>query len=199
MSGELRRGRERALRAVVFGLTLSLGVGPANAGFLSSIFRGAERSSERAVCRSVERSVLDRSLERDAGKGVERGAAQSVLTRDAERDAASTVERLPTDRTVFRYTTREQAEKEVRNGVEAGRHTTANASPGRPLTAENAQRHLGLPQQPDTRLTIRLPKGTNVKANKIVGGAPGAGELRLAEPVPASAITSEVPLKHSGN
>ncbi len=212
MSGELPGGEGRrshsgaalldrwtlVLPALTFLMVVSLPAPQAKAGVLSSILRGAERSSERAVCRSVTRSAIDRSLERDAAKNAERGAAHSVLTRDAERDATTAVERLPADRTVFRYTTREQADKELRDGVEVGRHTTANASPGRPLTSENAQRQFGLPQEPDLRLTLRLPKGTRVKANNVVGGAPGTGELRLAEPVPASAITNEVSLGRGG-
>ena len=34
---------------------------------------------------------------------------------------------------------------------------------------------------PNHRLGITLPEGTQVKANKVVGGSPGYGEIRTEE------------------
>ena len=53
----------------------------------------------------------------------------------------------------------------------------------------------GLPYIPDRRLSVTLPEGTAVKSNKVVGGAPGYGELRGGGAVFPNLIGSELVVK----
>lgn len=138
---------------------------------------------------AVEASLL--------GKAAARGAAKhlaQLLRRDGLRDRVTRVRSLPKARTVFRYTTRERAQQELRQGIRAGRHLTARATPGRPPSGGQAQRRYGLPQPPAVRETLRLPKGQLVRPNKVLGGAPGVGELTSPRRMPPAAITRVVPL-----
>jgi hypothetical protein len=132
------------------------------------------------------------------GKATARGTAKSIakaLRGDRLRDQATRVRPLPKDRTVFRYTTRERAQQELRQGIPAGRHLTARGTPGRPLSPTQAQRRYGLPQPPEARETVRLPKGQPVRPNKALGGAPGVGELTSPQRIPPAAVTTVVPLR----
>lgn len=130
-------------------------------------------------------------------KAVARGVATrftKVLRGDWLRDRVTRVRPLPKGRTVFRYTPRAQARQELRQGILPGRHLTARGTPGRPLSGVQAQRRLGLPQPPAVRETIRLPKGQPVRPNKVLGGAPGVGEITSPSRIPSAAITRVVPL-----
>ncbi|HTE44524.1 MAG TPA: hypothetical protein VK636_04705 [Gemmatimonadaceae bacterium] len=131
-----------------------------------------------AATRGAERGMA-RAIERDIGR---------VWERDAARDAKLVAKPLGKGRTVFRYTTAEQAAMEARGGVQAGSHFTARGGPGRPLSANVARGRLGLDHLPEVRETIRLPAGQSVKAGKVIGGARGVGELTPTAHVPGSAI-----------
>lgn len=132
------------------------------------------------------------------GKAVARGAATrlaKVLRGDWLRDRVTRVRPLPKGRTVFRYTTRGQARQELRQGILPGRHLTARGTPGRPLSGARAQHRYGLSQPPAVRETLRLPKGQLVRPNKVLGGAPGVGELTSPRRIPPQAITRVVPIR----
>lgn len=131
------------------------------------------------------------------GKAVAHGVATrlaKVLRGDWLRDRVTRVRPLPKGRTVFRYTTRAQARQELRQGILPGRHLTARGTPGRPLSGVLAQRRYGLPQPPAVRETLRLPKGQFVRPNKVLGGAPGVGEITSPRRIPPTAITRVIPL-----
>jgi hypothetical protein len=124
-----------------------------------------------------------------------RGAAAKTLRWDLLRDRATHVRLLSKDRAVFRYTTKAQARQEIRKGIRPGRHMTARATAGRPLSPALAQRRYGLPQQPEVRETIRLSKGQPVRLNKAIGGAAGMGEVSSTRRVPSAAVVRIVPLR----
>jgi hypothetical protein len=121
--------------------------------------------------------------------------SNAALRRDAIRDHATPARPLAKERHVQRYTTREQAAKELTRGIPPGRHMTAQASPGKPLHARAAQRRYGLPSRPEVRETIRLPQGQPVKSNKVVGGSPGVGEVTSTKRIPPGNIVQVAPIK----
>lgn len=118
-----------------------------------------------------------------------------VLKRDSARDAATKAQTLAKPRNVHRYTSRERAAGESREGIAAGSHLTSKAHRGRPLSAEAAQRRFGLPSRPEVRETVRLPAGHPVRHNKALGGAPGYGEITSPKPLPKGSVTKVVPLR----
>jgi len=147
---------------------------------------------------AVEAGSLAKAATRGATRSVTkawRGAAAKTLRRDLLRDRASRVHSLAKNRTVFRYTTKVQARQELRRGIRPGRHMTARTTAGRPLSPVRAQRRYGLPQQPEVRETVRLPKGYPVRPNRVVGGAAGVGEVTSTKRVPSAAVVKVVPLR----
>ena len=134
--------------------------------------------------------VSPAKLEKAAARAVERRAAR-VLTRDLARDNASRATRLKMERRVYRYTTESQAREVQRKGFPPQTHFTASESRGRPLSGNTAQKRYGLPYTPNRRLGVTLPEGTPVKSNKVVGGAPGYGEIRVERRLSPAAIRSE--------
>lgn len=132
------------------------------------------------------RRLLDRLLGRET---------QQVLRRDLARDRKLPVRTLKEPRTVFRYTSRSRAQHELHGGLRPGVHVTARGGPGRPPTAENAQRRYGLPHRPEVRETIRLPAGMRVRQGKVIGGRPGYGEIVLDRPLSPEHIRRVAPLK----
>jgi hypothetical protein len=72
---------------------------------------------------------------------------------------------------------------------------TAGTTAGRPLSSVQVQRRYGLPQQPEVRETIRLPKGQPIRPNKVIGGAAGVGEVTSTRRVPSVAVVKVVPLR----
>ncbi len=167
-------------RARRFGVLLALGLTllplVAEGGSLGkAAARGAAKSAARAL----------------------RGGSAQTFRRDLLRDQATRVRPLPKDRTVFRYTSKERAGQELLKGIPPGSHMTSRGGPGRPLSAEKAQRRYGLPQKPEARETIRLPKGQPMRFNRALGGAAGVGEGSSPKRVPAEALKKVTPL-HSG-
>ncbi len=141
------------LRAIILGFvlgTLPFFSSPGeSAGLGKAMARGTAKSASRALRRNMS----------------------STLRRDLLRDRRTPAKVLTKDRTVFRYVTRKQAQRELRTGLRPGSHMTSRATPGRPLSPANAQRRYGLPKKPQERETIRLPRGTRVRTNRVVGGA----------------------------
>lgn len=139
-----------------------------------------------AGCGRVGRSTARRVVRNESSR--------ALLRRDLLRDRATPTRSLRADRTVFRYTTRAQAEREIRSGIGRGRHFTSRANPGRPLAPASAQARYGLPRQPEVRMTVRLPRGTNVRRNRALGGAPGIGEVTTMRRTSPQNIRRLVPL-----
>lgn len=152
-------------------------------------FWPASELAAGGVARAVARSV-GRRLQRSAA-----ARAAVTLRGDLLRDRATAAKPLARPRTVFRFTTRQQAWREAAMGIAPGRHMTATAKPGRPPAAATAQHRYGLPRRPEVRETIRLPTGQPVRHNRALGGSPGVGELTSSERVPPEAIRKVVPLK----
>jgi hypothetical protein len=122
-------------------------------------------------------------------------ALSSKLARDVQRDAATKALPLARPRMVHRYTTIERARHESRHGIPPSTHMTSKARPGRPLSSESAKNRFGLPRVPNVRETIRLPRGTLVRPNKVLGGQPGFGELTSPRRIPPGAIVRLTPVK----
>lgn len=138
-------------------------------------------------------------VERSAAKRMITGAAEkaeraSILEKDLKRDLATRVTRLPKARTVFRYMSGSEAKAVQHRGLAAGSHLTATGGRGRPMGALRASKRFGLPVTPSHRMTVKLPVGTRVRANKVIGGARGVGELRLAEPVNGNRVQRTIRL-----
>jgi hypothetical protein len=151
---------------------------------------------EDAAMRSVKRSSIRtaRSAVRGLGR-VTRVDVERGLSRDAARDARIVAKPLAQRRTVYRYTTRDQALREVRRGLKPGTHTTSTGSRGRPLSASSAQARYGLPRTPEVRETVKLPAGQRVRIGKATGGARGVGEITSPDKVEPNAIKRVVPIK----
>lgn len=122
-------------------------------------------------------------------------ATKGAYARDAARDRSSKVKTNGRDRTVYRYTTKEQAEREKRQGIAPNSHM-APGNPGRPLSKQQATTKYGIREgHAEVRETIRLPKGQPVKNNKTIGGQPGVGELTSPKPVGPERISNTVQLR----
>jgi hypothetical protein len=146
----------------------------------------------------VEGGTLGRAAARGAARSAGRalrGSPARTLRWERLRDGATRVRPLPKDRTVFRYTSKERAREELRGGLPPGSHMTSRGGAGRPLTPEHAQRRYGLPQKPEVRETVRLPKGQPTRSNRSIGGAPGVGETTSSKRVRPEAIKKVTPLR----
>ena len=142
---------------------------------VSVVCGGCGRVGSRAA------GALSRSAER---------RATAALGRDLERDAASKALQLEAPRRVFKYTTEGGSQRILQEGFTAGTHFTSKVSAGRPVTRVHAAERYGLPYAPEKRMTVRLPAGTDVTLNKVIGGAAGYGEVKIKEPLAAKAVTS---------
>ena len=147
---------------------------------------------------SGEAGPLAGAVARGAAKSAARalrGGSPQTLRRDLLRDRATRAHRLPSPRTVFRFTSKERAQQELKKGIPPGAHMTSRGGPGRPLSSEAAKRKYGLPQRPEVRETVRLPKGQPTRSNRALGGDPGVGETTSSKKVPPEAIKNVVPLR----
>lgn len=138
------------------------------------------------------------SREAEAGKASKKLAGRAwrrLFARDAARDAATKARPLTKPTKVWRYTSREEAENAAKRGLAKDKHMTAGVGRGRPPTAASAQRRYGLARDPQVRMTIELPARQPVRRNKVLGGAPGVGEITSPKPVPPGAIRRIVPLE----
>lgn len=170
----------RMLMLLCLTVCLSGLVGEANAGVGNVLVRSAaKRVAGNGVATQVERKSV--------------GKLGALAKRDLARDRAVKPVTLKQDKHVFRYTSEAKAKSEAAHGVKANRHFTAKATPGRPLTAENAA-HRYAPtssnEMPTVRQTWRLDKGTEVKRAKVLGGEPGYGETVPMTKVPPQNLIS---------
>lgn len=129
------------------------------------------------------------------GKAFSRSMWKTVMQRNVTRNAATLAKPLAKPRKVFRYTSAARAANESQHGLAPGRHTTSVARPGRPLSAEAAQKRFGLEHKPEVRETIRLPQGFPAKFNKVLQGSPGYGQITSDARVSHEAITGIVRYK----
>jgi hypothetical protein len=53
----------------------------------------------------------------------------------------------------------------------------------------------GLPAKPQIRETIRIPKGTPLRFNRVIAGGRGVGELTSPKRMASKAIVKTVPLR----
>lgn len=141
-----------------------------------------------AVCASDARSL---------GQAFARSAMTKLLKHELARDAAIVAKPLSRSRQVWRYTTRQQAAREARDGLVPGSHMTARVTRGGPPSSETAQRHYGLPSRPQVRETWRLSAGMPVRSNKTLGGAPGVGELTSSKRLSPEGLVRTIRLKSS--
>lgn len=133
-----------------------------------------------------------------AGRAVARAAGRRlvrarILKLDAMRHRVP-AKPLAQSRTVHRYTTQRLAQQELRKGIAPGRHMTATAPPGRPMSAQAAKERFGLLRKPTVRETIQLPKGFPVRHSRATNAARGVRELTSPERVPPEAITKVIRL-----
>ena len=126
--------------------------------------------------------------------GAEKRSMHDVRKQDAARDARLPTRKLQQPHTVFRYVTPKESVREKQRGIAPGSHFTSRATPGRPVTSQNAQRREGLGANHTVRETIVLPKGQQVKSGKVIGGSPGRGEILTATKVPPKNIKKTVRL-----
>lgn len=143
------------------------------------------------VSQRVEQSVGKRIVTGGVGKTT---AASQVLRKDLLRDMGTRVTRLRAPRTVFRYMSGAEAKAVKTRGIVAGSHVTATGGRGRPLGAVRAAKRYGLPVVPSHRVSAKLPAGTRVKANKVIGGDRGFAELRVVDGVKPGNLRAPIPL-----
>src|SRR5262249_44515300 len=114
-------------------VTSMTAAGPGRA-IAKGAIRGLARSTERAAFRSAEKQAVRRSI------GIKR--------KDSWNHLHTPVRPLPAPRSVFRYTSPSQARRELSTGIAPGRHMTATAPAGRPLSPATAARQYGLRKAP---------------------------------------------------
>jgi hypothetical protein len=129
------------------------------------------------------RRAVARSIERRPAPGL-----TNMLRRDLSRDRATPPSILSRDRIVSRYTVLPRAKVEARNGLASGTHLTSRVRPGRPLSANGAQKRLGLPSRPEAQERVLLKRGTSVRFNKALGGKPGVGEITIVKRAPRTVL-----------
>ncbi len=124
-----------------------------------------------------------------------RSNASRIWQQDLRNHKTVRAKPLLSPRTVNRYTSRAQADRELKSGLAPNSHMTPNSHLGRALAAPKAQTRYGLPRSPQVRETILLPKGTLLRHNKAAAAGRGIGELTSPRRVPPSAIKKVIPLK----
>lgn len=143
---------------------------------------GLLRAASRAAVRNLERQT----------ERVTR--VQQAYSRDAVRDAATPAKASQRARRVQRYTSAAEADRELRDGIPAGSHMTSNVAHGRGINGQTASERYGLTQVPQRVLTVEIPAGSTLRANKAIGGQAGRGELTSTSRIPASAVTAVRPV-----
>jgi len=183
--------RENVIVALLLLLVVGLPQGLNAAGVGKVVARGVTR---RLAGKAVGRTAANRATAAIASRSAK--PSPGVLKFDRWRDSKAPVKRLTQPRSVYRYTTKGQAQLYRRSGVPSGVHFTVKAGPGRPLSAGHAKSRYGLPRIPTTRVEAVLPRGTPVKTGKVLGGEPGYGELKTyRRPLSPLTVKSVVPIR----
>lgn len=147
--------------------------------------KAASKAAARKAATKKAVKVRSASTRKDYNK---------IEARDIARDNKTQAKPLEQNRTVYRYTSKENAKAAQKKGLHANSHMTSGVSKGRPLTSEKAQKRFGLENPPDTRLTIKIPKGHPVKKNKVIGGEAGWGEITSPKKIPAKQVIEVKPV-----
>ena len=122
--------------------------------------------------------------EQDDSKNSAKKIAENYK-RDKARDAKLAFK--PNKETEYRerYTSKGQAEKEAKKGLSPKTHLGDKVIPGRLPTQEKAAKQYGIDKKnAKVRTVWRVDKGTPVKSAKVIGGAPGKGELTVGKRIP---------------
>lgn len=152
------------------------------------------KAAARAAAKKAAAKHAAKSVATQTAKEAEAARLAAIYKKDLARDAKTVAKPLAKEQQVHRYTTAKQAQKEVKSGLQPGTHTTSALAQGRPLSGNHAKDRYGLEKSPTVRTVWRLPAGTKVKKNKVVGGEPGVGELNVSETVSPSNYLGKVPL-----
>lgn len=164
-------------------------------GILVALFvRLMSIQSATAHAGGVSKAVA-RGAAKSATRTIRKVPAKALFRRDLLRDRATPVRTLGRDRHVFRYTSKRQAQQELRRGLRPGTHMTSRAVRGRPPSSIRARSTYGLPQKPDVRERIHLKRGQPVRLNRALGGKPGKAEFTSPKRIPPGAIEEVVPLR----
>lgn len=172
------------------------------AGMLSSVMSKVttRKAAQRTAIQAAEKkAALTRA--RAAAQKAARQERQGLISRtersrsdwafDKKRDKVLPITHLTSDRKVYKYYVKaNQARREMRQGIPAGRHMTATGpgQTGRPIEGKTAWKRYGLQAKPEARSSISLPKGTPVRQGKVVGGQRGYGEITPQRRIPSKNV-----------
>ncbi|MCC6472669.1 MAG: hypothetical protein IT514_02895 [Burkholderiales bacterium] len=146
----------------------------------------AGRTAARVAAKAAAKRMAKASVKRDWA---------SIRAKDRVAHDRATVKANPQERLVERYTTREQAARELRHGIGRDTHMTTGIRRGRSLSAEGAAQRYGLERAPEVKETIRIPKGHPVRSGvKVQAGKPGVAEITSPIPLPPGTIVKVAPV-----
>ncbi len=130
-----------------------------------------------------------------ASSAIKSTVMRKVLREDMANHAGAPVVVLRKSHVANRYTTKAQAQKEVKEGIKPETHMTTGDEPGRQLSARRAQRIYGLGTTPEVVETIRIPKRQPVRITNVAGGGKDALEITSPRHIPRGAIIKVEPLE----
>ena len=114
--------------------------------------------------------------------------------RDNLRDKGLPFKAQRTTENRERFTSKEKAAKETKEGLPAGTHLGAKVKPGRPLSQGKASAQYGIAEKDaEVRSVWRVEKGTPTKSTKVIGGHPGKGEVTTGVRIPPKERVSGPP------
>lgn len=116
---------------------------------------------------------------------------------DHRRDNRLTPKDIGRPTTYYRYTTKKQAEKDMRNGLPWHTHMTAPAKAGRPLSPANAKKAYVLDRKPTVRETIVMPKGQPIRKAQVIGSPSKRVETSSTKKAPPGVVTKVTLLKQT--
>ena len=97
-----------------------------------------------------------------------------------------------------RFSSKPQAAKEKKDGLASGTHLGGKIKPGRPLGQEKAAAQYGIPKKnAEVRSVWKVEKNIPRKSGKVIGGAPGKGEIVVAGKIPPENRVSGKPTEKS--
>lgn len=122
---------------------------------------------------------------------------QAVAEKDA-KNHLKPAQALPKTRIVERYTSQQQAQKEVRFGLRPHTHMTTGVHHGHPYSKARIKQRYGIEntKSVEVKETIRIPAGHPVLHNKVPGGEAGVGEITSPKSLPKQSIIKITPAPH---
>lgn len=104
--------------------------------------------------------------------------------KDDARDAKLKVQPGKVTELRERFTSKLQAAKEKKEGLASGTHLGGKIKPGRPLGQDKAAAEYGIPRKnAEVRSVWKVEKDLPRKNGKVIGGAPGKGEIVTADKI----------------